>query len=121
MTHSPIEFADSIHSLVAGNAHSVASKRMWINWLSEYNTPGYYKRKGSGYDASFAYNHVQNAETLLWLAEAAGVGADVLLAARDSAIQKSSRSAQAAAVRRHVPWSHIEALLWPNANGEHAT
>jgi len=111
-TRSPSELASAIEKLSASDAASAECKDMWVAWLLQYGTPGYYNRKGSSYDARFAYNHLQNAGALLWLAEAAGVEAHAVLAARAAVSEKESPAAQAAAVRQHVPWSTIESLLW---------
>jgi len=109
---TPAEFATAIASLPANDATSARTRQLWADWLADYNTPGHYDRKSTGNDARFAYNHIQNPEALLWLAEAAGVAALATQAARDEAGAERTLSAQAAAVRRNVPWSLVESLLW---------
>jgi hypothetical protein len=49
---------------------------------------------------------------LLWLAEAAGVRRRLVAKVRNAAANRSSLQAKAAAVRRIIPWSEIEATLW---------
>lgn len=91
-----------------------STKDQWLGWLSQYDTPGYYDRKGSGYDAKFAYNHVQNHQMLIWLLAAAGLDAPTLSRAGADAEQGKTMAQRAAAVRKRVPWEHAFGLLWPN-------
>ena len=81
--------------------------------MAAYNTPGYYNRKGTGYDAKFAYNHIQNDPMLLWLLEAAGLDKGTLTAARSAAVAGKTNGQKAAAVRKHAPWDSAVELLWP--------
>ena len=48
-------------------------KQHWLNWLREYDRPGYYKRKTWNHSAEYAYNHIVCPYMLLWLAEASGI------------------------------------------------
>lgn len=87
----------------------------WIRWLSEYHTPGAYSRKSFGdRRADFAYNHINEAEMLLWLIRYSNVDAQLFVAASKAAHGGASSSARAAAVRKVVPWTAIEAALWPS-------
>lgn len=94
--------------------HSYTTKDQWIGWLKQYHTPGYYGRKGSGYDARFAYMHVQNHQMLIWLLGAAGLDAPTLVRAAAAAVQGSTMAQKAAAVRKLVPWERAFDLLWPD-------
>jgi hypothetical protein len=89
------------------------TREQWLGWLSGYDGPGAYNRKGSGYDAKFAYNHVQNHLMLLWLVGAAGLEKPKLARAAAAAEQVKTMAQKAAAVRRIVPWSRAVELLWP--------
>jgi hypothetical protein len=90
------------------------TKDQWLGWLKEYDTPGYYGRKGSGYDARFAYTHMQNHQMLIWLLAAAGLEAPTLTKAATAAEAAKTMAAKAAAVRRIVPWDRAVELLWPD-------
>ena len=90
------------------------SKEQWLGWLSQYDTPGYYERKGTGYDARFSYNHVQNHQMLIWLVSAAGLDAPTVSRAAAAAEQGKTMAQRAAAVRKLVPWSKVVELLWPD-------
>lgn len=82
-------------------------------WLREYSGPGAYGRKGGfGRDAEFFYNHFQCAPGLFWLAEAAGVPKDLLMAAVTAVEAAGPNYArQCGALRRKIPWSEVEAKL----------
>jgi len=84
----------------------------WLGWLNFYDGPGAYGRKGSGYSAEFAYNHIVNPQMLVYLAEAAGIAdKTVRKAAAEALANRSTMSSMSAAVRRVVPWKTIEATL----------
>lgn len=91
-----------------------STKDQWLGWLEQYDTPGFYNRKGSGYDAKFAYNHVQNHQMLIWLLSAAGLEAPTVSRAGAAAEQGKTMAQKAAAVRKLVPWERAFQLLWPN-------
>lgn len=87
-------------------------KEHLLGFVGAYNTPGAYGRANPGRDAKFFYNHGQCAEMLLWLAEAAGVPRDELVAARDAVLAaKPSLASQCAALRRVIPWARVEQAL----------
>jgi hypothetical protein len=84
-----------------------------IRWLSEYHTSGAYSRKRiGGRTAGFAYNHINEAEMLLWLIRYSNIDAASFIET-SSAARRSELRAKAAAVRKVVPWSAIESALWP--------
>jgi hypothetical protein len=91
------------------------TKDQWLGWLSEYNTPGAYNRKGTERDAKFAYTHVQNHQMLIWLLGAAGLETPTLLRAAAEAEQVKTMARKAAAVRKIVPWERALELLWPGS------
>ena len=96
----------------------LTQKEHWLGWLKYYNTKGAYGRiPGLNRDARYAYNHIVCPPMLLWLASAAGVKASRVRAARREAATRESEPAQAAAIRRHVPWELVAEALWPRKTG----
>lgn len=89
-------------------------KEHWLSWLKYYNTQGAYgRRSGMNHDARYAYNHIVEPKMLLWLIPAAGMKPALVRAAHAAAKVPRTMMAQAAAVRRVVPWETVEAALWP--------
>lgn len=82
----------------------------WLGWLSQYDTPGAYDRKGTGYEAKFAYNHVKNHQMLIWLLGATGLETPTLSRAAAAAEQGNTMAQKAAAVRKLVPWDRAVEL-----------
>jgi hypothetical protein len=81
-------------------------------WLDDYDKPGSYKRKVLNHSAKFAYNHLQSARALLWLAEGAGTPQFALRKARNALRRAQENTAsEGAAVRSVLPWELIQALL----------
>jgi hypothetical protein len=97
----------------ARSGTTATTKEQWLGWLSEYHVPGYYDRKGVGYDARFAYNHLSNPRMLLWLAEAAGIEGETVTVAAAAAEEGKTVMQKAAAVRKCIPWTRIANALWP--------
>lgn len=89
-------------------------KEHWLGWLSEYGGPGAYGRTGpvTKRNARFAYNHIVEVKMLLWLIKAAGVPAARVRKAQLAAARASSLSGKSAAVRRYVPWEHVQMALF---------
>ena len=87
-------------------------KEHWLGWLKEYSGPGFYERKNWNRDAEFAYNHIVCPPMVLWLGEASGVSSGLVRKAEQAALHaKPNLSAQAAAIRRVIPWGLIEDRL----------
>ncbi|MFC4427165.1 hypothetical protein [Deinococcus navajonensis] len=83
-----------------------------LAWLDEYDTPGYYNRQHTGYDARFCYQHLQNAVALLWIAETAGVESHILRQGAEAILSTSGRPGTvAAAFRRACSWETVEQQL----------
>jgi hypothetical protein len=83
-------------------------KQHWLGWLGDYDGPGHYGRTGWHRTAEFVYNHVVCPPMVLWLGEAVGVPRDVVKAAASAAFEaEPTQMAQAAAIRRVIPWSMI--------------
>jgi hypothetical protein len=90
-----------------------SQKEHWLGWLAGYYGPGAYGRSGkSPRTAKYAYNHIQCAPMLFWLAEALGAQEHGLTTGFDAVLNtpdtpgKGAR--QCAALRRCIPWSEIE-------------
>ena len=61
--------------------------------------------------AEFVYNHVACPPMVLWLGEAVGVSSDVIKTAASAALAAGpTQMAQAAAIRRLIPWSMIKQM-----------
>lgn len=93
-----------------------SQKEHWIGWLFEYEGPGAYGRKVvRGRDAKYVYNHVVCPDLLLFLAAANGVDAKTIRAAKRGMAQATTQMAQAAVIRRSLPWTTILEAM--RANG----
>jgi hypothetical protein len=89
-------------------------KEHWLGWLSEYHGPGAYGRTTTaGRDAAFAYNHIVEPKMLLYLAAASNINPSVVAEARRMSACEKTKMAQAASIRRLIPWSLVETALWP--------
>ena len=91
----------------------LTQKEHWLGWLRQYGAPGVYGKTQRVRDAKFAYNHVFNPYMLLWLARAAGVGADLIEAAQRAVVPESTPIQKSGAIRRHVRWAEVAEALWP--------
>lgn len=86
-------------------------KQQWLDWLSEYDGPGFYSRENPDRTARFIFNRLNNPEMILWLAEASGVDETLILHAAQFPRTGASKQTQAAAVRNVITWELIEASL----------
>jgi hypothetical protein len=92
-------------------------KEHWLGWLSEYNGPGAYGRKGGeGRDAKYAYNHSVCPNLLLYLALALGADTAKIKEAQQAYLRESSLMAQCGAVRKVIPWAEVYRLAWGEPN-----
>jgi hypothetical protein len=85
-------------------------KRAWVDWLSNYVQVGDNPHRADR-DARFIYNHWWNAPIFIWLAEAIGVDQRRVRRAAKIASSQGNSPAQAAAIRRTLPWSLIARQL----------
>ncbi len=84
----------------------------WIGWLEEYAGPGAYGRKrASPSNARTVYHRIVEPKMLLWLIEAAGVGAERVAAAKEAANGAASMMQASGRIRRLVPWEMVAAAL----------
>lgn len=111
---------DAYEESIAATTQSSRNAKVWYTtqkqhlrgWLSEYNGPGAYGRRGHDGDARAFYQRFQCVAGLLWLAEALGEDEATLAAAVDDVVAAGPRAAsQCGAFRRRVPWERIESLI----------
>lgn len=108
---------ESLERALAGGPASrerySSQKDHLLGFWGEYESFGYYGRiPNAGRSAQFAYNHFRCAPGLLWLAEAVGVPRAQLLEAKSAVMAVKGHDArQAAALRKIIPWSEVEARL----------
>ena len=79
-------------------------KTAWLHWLSNYKDPS---RPTPDRSAEFIYNALNVPEWILWLAAASGIDTQLVQTATHSIDRRQFRQAQAAAVRRILPWALI--------------
>ena len=72
---------------------------------------GAYSRKVGNEDAKRCYNRLQNAASLLWIAEAVGVDRQVVEEAYAAAVAAGDWRRACGAIRRVIPWETIYELL----------
>ena len=88
-------------------------KEHWLGWLCEYQGPGAYARQvGKKRDAKFAYNHIVENKMLLWIIKAARVNPRLVKAAQSASDRAKTMQEKSAAIRKHVPWKEVSAVLW---------
>ena len=80
-----------------------------VSWFAANATTGSgaYSRKAGNEDARRCYNRLQNAASLLWIAEAAGVDQPTVEEAYTAAVAASDRRKACGAIRRVIPWAAI--------------
>ena len=108
-----------ISGMWAPPAHTASHKAHWIGWLSEYDEPGYYRRRVPHEPRSMAYiyGHIHCAPMLLWLAEASGVDlrliweADAQLHEQVKAAIPATSPAAGRHFRELIGWPLVEAAL----------
>jgi hypothetical protein len=70
---------------------------------------GQHSRKKGNNDARTCYNRLQNAASLLWIAEAVGVDGALVQRAYEAATPCDDRRAACRAIRAKIPWERVEA------------
>ncbi len=80
-----------------------------VSWFEANATTGIgaYSRQRGNDSARRCYNRLQNAASLLWIAEAVGVPAELVERAYDAAVEAGDRRRACGAIRKVVPWSAI--------------
>lgn len=90
-------------------------KQHWLGWLHFYKGPGAYGRKTDvKHDARYAYNHIVEYKMLLYLAEAVGIEASLILKVRIELADKKTLMEKSGTVRKHISWDMIAFKLWPS-------
>ena len=88
-------------------------KEHWLGWLREYHGPGAYRRQvGKKRNAKFAYNRIVEYKMLLWLIKAAKINPRLVKAAQAASGRVNTMQEKSAAVRKHVSWKEVSAVLW---------
>ncbi len=89
-------------------------KEHWIDWLKQYNGPGYKNRKNKSIrSANIVYNRLACPPMLLWLIEASGINKSKIKDAVKAALaSKKIFTAQSASIRAVVSWEEIERNLY---------
>lgn len=94
-----------------------SQKQHWLGWLAEYSGPGAYGRQSDTIrSAELAYNRIQCAPMLFWLAEALDIDSTTLDAGFQAVVSTPKKGGpQSSAFRRCLRWADIEAALsvWP--------
>lgn len=80
-----------------------------IGWFSDNETigSGAYSRSVPNRSAGRCYSRLQNAASLLWIAEAVGVPDEQVWRAYDAAVGAGDRRRACGAIRRVIPWEDI--------------
>ena len=96
-----------------GKAKYENQKHHWLTWLMTYDDPSCLRRQyRSRTGAELVYNRLNCPPMVFWLAEAIGTPRGCLLAAFDACLVASKNTAaQAASVRKHLPWNKLEDRL----------
>lgn len=96
-----------------GNAWYNSQKEHWLGWLDEYDGPGAYGRQtDKPRTAQYAYNHIQCAPMLFWLADALVFAEETLDDAFDAVLAAPKRNAsQCAALRTVISWPEVHRHL----------
>lgn len=93
-------------------------KAHWLGWLNPGAGTGSYPRaSGNEGGARNVYNRIVEPKMLLWLVSAAGVRRELVDSAHAVAESQKPMATRAAEIRRHVPWTEIEAALSKRAGG----
>lgn len=77
-----------------------------VAWFRDNETTGSgaYSRSAPNGSARRCYARLQNAASLLWIAEAVGVPAEQVRQAYDAAVETGDRRRACGAIRMVVPW-----------------
>jgi hypothetical protein len=88
-------------------------KDHWIGWLEEYDGPGYYDRADWNRNARHIYQHLNNANMIVWINEAAGESpTKIKLAIREMQRAGSRKQTAAKIARTVLPWERAATLLF---------
>lgn len=82
---------------------------VWFRLNSTTGSDSYSRQKGNA-SARTCYNRLNNAASLLWIAEAVGVDAETVERAFDVAVEAGDYRRACGAIRRIIPWETIRPL-----------
>ena len=91
------------------DAHARTEKQHMVQWFADNAThgSGVYSRQKPNQSAKNCYNKLENAASLLWIAEAAGVEKPIVAAAFEAARQAGDYRRACGAIRKIISWSMI--------------
>ena len=80
-----------------------------VSWFQANRTTGAgaYSRQRGNDSARTCYQRLQNAASLLWIAEAVGIESSVIECAYDAAVEAGDRRRACGAIRRIIPWEAV--------------
>ena len=86
-----------------------------ISWFAANQTlgSGGYTRQAPNTSARRCYQHLQNAASLLWIAEACGVDSALVEEAYRAAVEAGDRRRACGAIRRLIPWELVASGIEP--------
>ena len=91
------------------DTHARTEKQHMVQWFADNAThgSGVYSRQKPNQSAKNCYNKLENAASLLWIAEAAGVEKPIVAAAFEAARQAGDYRRACGAIRKIITWSMI--------------
>ena len=91
------------------DAHARTEKQHMVHWFADNAThgSGAYSRQKPNNSAKRCFNKLENAASLLWIAEAVGIEEPVVAAAFEAARQAGDYRRACGAIRKIITWSMI--------------
>ena len=91
------------------DTHARTEKQHMVHWFADNGThgSGAYSRQKPNNSAKRCFNKLENAASLLWIAEAVGIEEPVVAAAFEAARQAGDYRRACGAIRKIITWSMI--------------
>lgn len=91
------------------DTHARTEKQHMVHWFADNATQGSgaYSRQKPNNSAKRCFNKLENAASLLWIAEAVGIEEPVVAAAFEAARQAGDYRRACGAIRKIITWSMI--------------
>ena len=91
------------------DTHARTEKQHMVQWFADNTThgSGAYSRQKPNNSAKNCYNKLENAASLLWIAEAVGIEGPAVAAAFEAARQAGDYRRACGAIRKIISWSMI--------------
>ena len=91
------------------DSHARMEKQHMVQWFTDNAThgSGAYSRQKPNSSTKNCYNKLENAASLLWIAEAVGIEKSIVAAAFEAARQAGDHRRACGAIRRIITWSMI--------------